>query len=150
VAVGRWLKGRITTRLCAAAGLAMALAGVDLWFAIAGVGASPKDVAAFFAAAAGWRVLADLTALALAGGVFSVPLYAVLQTAGEAGSRASAIAANNILNSLFQVAAVLGAGAAVGAGLGVPLVLMLAGMTVLLLLPALGALGAADTIPNEN
>ena len=27
---------------------------------------------------------------ALAGGVFSVPLYAVLQTAGEAGSRASA------------------------------------------------------------
>jgi hypothetical protein len=60
---------------------------------------------------------------ALAGGVFSVPLYAVLQTAGEAGSRASAIAANNIINSLFQVSAVLGAGAAVGAGLGVPLVL---------------------------
>jgi hypothetical protein len=128
----------------------MALAGVDLWFAIAGVGAAPKDVATFFAAAAGWRVLADLTALALAGGVFSVPLYAVLQTAGDAGSRASAIAANNILNSLFQVAAVLAAGAAVGAGLGVPLVLMLAGLTVLLLLPALGALGAADNIPNEN
>lgn len=143
VAVGRWLKGRISTRLCAAAGLAMALAGFDLWFAIPAVGAAPKDAAAFFAAAAGWRVLADLTALALAGGVFSVPLYAVLQTAGAAGNRASAIAANNIFNSLFQVAAVLAAGAAVGAGLGVPLVLMLSGLTVLLLLPALHRLGRA-------
>ena len=143
VAVGRWLKGRVSTKLCGAAGAAMALAGIDLWFAIGAVGAAPKDVAAFFAAAAGWRVLADLTVLALAGGVFSVPLYAVLQTAGEAGSRASAIAANNIINSLFQVTAVLGAGAAVGAGLGVPLVLMLAGLTVLPLLPALARLERA-------
>ena len=137
VAVGRWLKGRVSTRLCGAAGLVMALAGIDLWFAIGAVGAAPKDVASFFSAFAGWRVLIDLTVLALAGGVFSVPLYAVLQTAGDAGTRASAIAANNIINSLFQVAAVLGAGAAVAAGLGVPLVLMLSGLTVLLLLPAL-------------
>jgi hypothetical protein len=36
-------------------------------------------------------VLADLALLALAGGLFSVPLYAVLQTAGEAGSRDSAV-----------------------------------------------------------
>ncbi|OYX76545.1 MAG: hypothetical protein B7Y82_12820 [Sphingomonadales bacterium 32-65-25] len=143
VAVGRWLKGRISTRLCGAAGLAMALAGVDLWFAIGAVGAAPKDVASFFSVVAGWRVLIDLTVLALAGGVFSVPLYAVLQTAGDAGTRASAIAANNIINSLFQVAAVLGAGAAVSAGLGVPLVLMLAGLTVLLLLPALAQLERA-------
>ena len=140
VAVGRWLKGRISTRLCSWAGLAMALAGLDLWFAIGGVGAAPKDVATFFALPAGWRVLVDLTVLALAGGVFSVPLYAVLQTAGDAGTRASAIAANNIINSLLQVAAVLGAGAAVGAGLGVPLVLMLAGLTVLPLLPVLAKL----------
>ena len=140
LAVGRWLRGRITTRLCAPAGAVMALAGIDLWFAIGAVGAVPKDAAAFFAAPAGWRVLADLTVLALAGGVFSVPLYAVLQTAGDAGSRASAIAANNIINSLFQVAAVLGAGAAVGAGLGVPVVLMIAGLTVLPLLPLLPGL----------
>lgn len=144
VAVGRWLKGRVSTRLCAPAGLVMALAGVDLWLGIGAVGAAPKDVAAFFALPAGWRVLADLAVLALAGGVFSVPLYAVLQTAGAAGARASAIAANNILNSLFQVTAVLSAGAAAGAGAGVPLVLMLSGLTVLLLLPALRALSASQ------
>jgi Na+/melibiose symporter-like transporter len=143
IAVGRWLKGRISTRLCAGAGLVMALAGGDLWFSVAAVGSAPKDLAQFFASAAGWRVLADLFGLALAGGVFSVPLYGVLQTAGPPQKRASAIAANNIINSLFQVAAVLAAGAAVGAGLGVPVVLAVSGLTVLLLLPALRTLDRA-------
>jgi MFS family permease len=140
LAVARILKGRLSTGVCVAAGLGMALAGVDLYFAIAGVGAAPKGVAEFFAAPAGWRVAADLFALAVAGGVFSVPLYAVLQTAGEPASRASAIAANNILNSLLQVSAVLAVGAAVSAGIGASLVLMIAGLTVLLLLPALRGL----------
>ncbi len=140
LAVARLLNGRLSTSVCAAAGLAMALAGVDLYFAIGGVGAAPKDVPAFFAALSGWRVAADLFVLAAAGGVFSVPLYAVLQTAGEPANRASAIAANNILNSLFQVAAVLAVGAAVGAGVGAALVLMLSGLTVLVLLPALRSL----------
>ncbi len=143
IVVGRWLKGRISTRLCAGAGLVMALAGGDLWFSVPAVGSAPKDMAMFFANPAGWRVLADLFALALAGGVFSVPLYGVLQTAGPAQKRASAIAANNIINSLFQVAAVLGAGAAIGAGLGAVPVLALSGLTVLLLLPALRQLDRA-------
>lgn len=137
LAVARVLRGRLSTRVCVWAGLAMALAGVDLYFAIRGAGSAPKDVAGLLVTLAGWRVVADLFVLAAAGGVFSVPLYAVLQTAGEAGSRASAIAANNIINSLFQVSAVLAVGAAVGAGAGASLVLMLSGLTVLILLPAI-------------
>ncbi len=140
IAVGRWLKGRISTRLCVPAGLVMAAAGADLWFAVAGIGAAPKDVAGLLAGLAGWRALVDLLVMAVAGGVFSVPLYAVLQTAGAAGARATAIAANNIINSLFQVVAVLGAGAAVSAGAGVPLVLLLASISVLAVLPGLRAL----------
>ena len=137
LAVARILRGRLSTRVCLWAGVAMALAGLDLFFAIAAVGSAPKTVAGLMATPAGWRVAADLFALAAAGGVFSVPLYAVLQTAGAAGSRARAIAANNIINSLFQVSAVLAVGAAVGAGVGAALVLMLSGLTVLLLLPGL-------------
>jgi MFS family permease len=147
LAVARLLKGRLSTGVCVTAGLAMALAGVDLYFAIPTVGTSAKDVAAFFAVSPGWRVAADLFALATAGGVFSVPLYAVLQTAGEPANRASAIAANNILNSLFQVAAVLGVGAAVAAGAGAPLVLMVSGLTVLLFLPALAGLARTPDQP---
>lgn len=140
LAVARLLKGRRPGLVCVVAGLAMALAGVDLFLAIPAVGTVPKAVPDFFAALPGWRVAADLFVLAAAGGIFSVPLYTVLQTAGEPDSRARAIAANNIVNSLFQVAAVLGVGAAVGAGAGVALALMVSGLTVLLLLPALARL----------
>lgn len=143
LAVARLLKGLLSTGVCAAAGLAMAAAGVDLYLAIPGVGTLSKDVPAFFAAMPGWRVAADLFVLAAAGGVFSVPLYAVLQTAGEPSSRASAIAANNIFNSLFQVSAVLAVGAAVGAGVSPSLVLMLSGLSVLALIPALHRLSPA-------
>jgi acyl-[acyl-carrier-protein]-phospholipid O-acyltransferase/long-chain-fatty-acid--[acyl-carrier-protein] ligase len=140
LAVARLLKGRRPGLVCVVAGLAMALAGVDLFLAIPAVGTVPKAVPDFFAALPGWRVAADLFVLAAAGGIFSVPLYTVLQTAGEPDSRARAIAANNIVNSLFQVAAVLGVGAAVGAGAGAALALMVSGLTVLLLLPALARL----------
>jgi acyl-[acyl-carrier-protein]-phospholipid O-acyltransferase/long-chain-fatty-acid--[acyl-carrier-protein] ligase len=140
LAVARLLKGRRPGLVCVVVGLAMALAGVDLFLAIPAVGTVPKAVPDFFAALPGWRVAADLFVLAAAGGIFSVPLYTVLQTAGEPDSRARAIAANNIVNSLFQVAAVLGVGAAVGAGAGAALALMVSGLTVLLLLPALARL----------
>jgi acyl-[acyl-carrier-protein]-phospholipid O-acyltransferase/long-chain-fatty-acid--[acyl-carrier-protein] ligase len=136
--VARVSGARISPRACVVAAALMALAATDLWVCVGDVGATPKDVAAFLALPAAWRVLADMALLSLAGGVFSVPLYAVLQTAPAPGTRASAIAANNILNSLLQVAAVLGAGAAAGAGLGIPLVLMLMALLVLPLLPFLG------------
>ena len=136
--VSRLLKGRITARLAAPAGLVMALCGLDLYFATAAFSGSPAgDAAAMLARASGWRVMADLLVLSMAGGVFSVPLYAVLQTAGPQGSVARAIAANNIMNALFQVTGVLAIGVALNIGAGVPLVLAGAGLTVLLLLPFL-------------
>ncbi|WP_310497286.1 MFS transporter [Sandarakinorhabdus sp.] len=129
--------GRVSTRLCIWTGLAMAVAGVDMVFAQAALGSAPKDVAAFLAMPAGWRVLADFLGLAIAGGIFSVPLYGVLQTATNPGSRSRAIAANNIVNAFFQVGAVLAIGAAISAGGSIPVVLAAAGCTVVLLVPLL-------------
>lgn len=134
--VSRLLRGRVSMRLAAPAGLVMALAGLDLYFAESAFAVAPAiDVAGFLARPAGWRVMADLVVLAVAGGIFSVPLYGVLQTATPAGSRASAIAANNIVNAAFQIAAVLAIGLALSLGATIPLVLAGAGMTILLLLP---------------
>jgi acyl-[acyl-carrier-protein]-phospholipid O-acyltransferase/long-chain-fatty-acid--[acyl-carrier-protein] ligase len=135
--VGRLLHGRVSARLGPWAGLVMAAAGMDLYFAQAGFAGNAGDVAAFLARPAAWRILADLGILAVAGGVFSVPLYGILQTGGEPAERARAIAANNIVNAGFQVAAVLGIGAALDRGLGVPAALLGAGLTVLLLVPIL-------------
>jgi len=82
-------------------------------------------------------VLADLALLSIAGGIFSVPAYAFIKTATNGAGRARAIAANNIVNSAFQVGGVLAIGAAINRGAGVPVVLLGAGLTVLLLLPLL-------------
>ncbi|MEI6417846.1 MAG: hypothetical protein WCO82_02130 [Sphingomonadales bacterium] len=139
VLAGKWL-GAGNVRWCAPAGLVMALAGVDLLWSVPAVGAAPKDVALFLSQPASWRVLADMLALALAGGVFSVPLYGVLQTAVAAGSRARAIAANNIINAGFQVGGVLAAGLVLDAGVSMVWVLAGSGLTVLLVLPALARL----------
>nr|WP_310523168.1 MFS transporter [Polymorphobacter sp.] len=136
--VSRLLGGRISTRLAPWAGLVMALAGLDLFFAERAFdGAVTSDVRAFISDARGWRVLADLLVLAIAGGIFSVPLYGILQTATNPAGRARAIAANNIVNAGFQVAAVLAIGAAITRGASIPAVLLGAGLTVVLLIPLL-------------
>ena len=135
--VSRLLGGHISTRLAPWAGVAMALAGIDLFFSEAAFGDGAGNVAAFLADPRGWRVLADLAVLSIAGGIFSVPLYGVLQTATHPDGRARAIAANNIVNAGFQVAAVLAIGAAISRGASIPAVLLGAGMTVILLVPLL-------------
>ncbi|KAB7647521.1 MFS transporter [Polymorphobacter fuscus] len=135
--VGRLLGGRVSTRLSPWAGLVMALAGIDLWFAERALHGSAGDIATFLADPRGWRVLADLTILAIAGGIFSVPLYGILQTATDPASRSRAIAANNIVNAGFQVTAVLGIGVAISHGVSVPTALVGAGLTVVLLIPML-------------
>lgn len=50
-----------------------------------------------------WRVLADVFLLAVCGGLYVVPLYALIQHRAEPAHRARVIACNNIINSLFMV-----------------------------------------------
>ena len=54
-----------------------------------------------------WRVLADLSLLGAFGGLFIVPLYALIQNLSNEHHRARIIAANNILNALFMVLSAL-------------------------------------------
>ncbi len=51
----------------------------------------------------GWRVLADFTGLGLSGGLYIVPLYALIQRHAAHSHRGRVIAANNILNAMFMV-----------------------------------------------
>jgi 1-acyl-sn-glycerol-3-phosphate acyltransferase len=86
--------------------IGMTVFTLDLYFASRGLPvATGQTAAAFIAQPAHWRVLADLFLLALFAGLYSVPLYALIQTRGEATHRARIIAANNILNALFLVLA---------------------------------------------
>jgi MFS family permease len=98
--------------------LGMTLFGIDLTFAIPAAPAGQlQTVAQFLSHARHLRVLADLFLLSVCAGLYSVPLYALIQTRCPATHRARIIAANNILNALFMI---LANGFAIGvlAGLG--------------------------------
>lgn len=49
-----------------------------------------------------WRLMADLLFISICGGIYTVPLYAMLQFRAQDKHKARIIAANNILNALFM------------------------------------------------
>ncbi len=86
--------------------IGMTLFAVDLYFASRGLPVHPLiGPGEFLGLAAHWRVMADLFLLAMFGGFYSVPLYAMMQARTEPAYRARIVAANNILNAGFMVVA---------------------------------------------
>ena len=109
--------------------IGMSVFSIDLYFATRGLPpASGLGLGAFMADAAHWRVLADLTLLSLFAGLYSVPMYALIQMRSQPTHRARIIAANNILNALFMIASALIAGALLGAGFTIPQMFLFVGL----------------------
>ena len=87
------------------------------------------DLAFALGAPQTWRVFVDLFLIGVFGGFFIVPLYALIQSRSEPRQRSRIIAANNILNAVFMVAAAAIAIGLFAAGLSIPqLILVLAVM----------------------
>ncbi|MFW9615656.1 MFS transporter [Aquabacterium sp.] len=101
----------------------MTVFAFDLYLAAAGlppVQGAWLTVSAFVSQPAHWRVMADLALLAFSAGLYSVPMYALIQLRAKASHRARIIAANNILNAIFMIVSSVMAGALLGAGLSIP------------------------------
>ena len=64
-------------------------------------------------------ILASLLAIAVFGGIYIVPLYALMQMNSPTGHRSRTVAANNILNALFMVLASVAVVLLLKAGLSV-------------------------------
>jgi hypothetical protein len=109
--------------------IGMTLFAVDLWFASRGM--KPEGlvtVGAFLQEPRHWRIMADLFLLAFFGGLYSVPLYALIQSRSQPSHRARIIAANNILNAIFMIVAALMATALLRAGLTLPQLFLVVGL----------------------
>ena len=123
IAVNRLLQGTVSARYSPASALAMGLFVLDLYRRVKTwtnvEGAPLRDLYAFLAEPNGYWIVADLLGVAIAGGMFVVPLYAFLTTTVAKSQTARTIAANNIVNSGFMVAAT-----------GVLTLAVLAGVTV--------------------
>jgi 1-acyl-sn-glycerol-3-phosphate acyltransferase len=109
--------------------IGMSVFAIDLYFATRSLPAAElMGLSVFLAQPAHWRVLADLTLLSLFAGLYSVPMYALIQLRSQPTHRARIIAANNILNALFMIASALLAGALLAAGATIPQIFLFTGI----------------------
>ncbi len=122
----RLLKGEVSAKYVPFGALGLTLFAVDLWAATSTSmpSAGMLGVGAFLSEPAHWRILGDLLLIAMCGGLFIVPLYALLQDRSEESHRARVIAANNIVNALFMVTGAGAVAAMLAGGLSIPQVFL--------------------------
>jgi 1-acyl-sn-glycerol-3-phosphate acyltransferase len=78
------------------------------------------DATAFMQQPGSWRLLIDAGLIGMFGGIFIVPLYALMQQRSRPEVVSRVISANNIINALFMVAAALFGAVALRNGLTIP------------------------------
>ena len=109
--------------------IGMSVFAIDLYFASRGLPVSSiMGVGSFIVQPAHWRVMMDLALLSLFAGLYSVPMYALIQLRSQPTHRARIIAANNILNALFMIVSSILAGALLGANFTIPQIFLFTGL----------------------
>jgi len=123
---------RIELGLVPFGSIGLSLFAIDLYFAHPV--ASLYEVATvtdFLVREGSFRVMLDIALIGAFGGFYSVPLYAMVQQRADRRHLSRIIAANNILNALFMVAASIMVIALLAANLSIPqLFLVLAALNI--------------------
>ncbi|MCP4043192.1 MAG: MFS transporter [Gammaproteobacteria bacterium] len=129
-------KGRIEPGLVPFGAIGITLFSLDLYFAGAGFSIPERSdqllaATEFIAAQGSWRIMLDLTGIAMFGGFYIVPLYAEVQSRSAPERRSRIIAAMNVLNAMFMVLSAVVTFFLIDAGFTIPqLLLVLAGLNV--------------------
>lgn len=120
--VNRLLKGDVSARYVPVSALAMAVFMIDLWLSTSGfaVRQAGASITAFIATPGAFHVLVGLAGVAFAGGMFVVPLYAIVQVHAPEAERSRVLAAANVINAGVTVAVVLATLGLINAGIPVP------------------------------
>ncbi|WP_137937365.1 MFS transporter [Chitinivorax sp. B] len=108
--------------------IGLCLFGIDLYFATPAKALVPMGWLDFISTPSHWRLMADFALIGIFGGFYIVPLYALIQSRSEPNFRSRAIAANNILNSLFMVVSAIFAGVLAAVKVDIPTVLLIAAL----------------------
>jgi 1-acyl-sn-glycerol-3-phosphate acyltransferase len=129
LACERLSRRRVEIGLVPLGSIGMTVFAVDLYFAtMAFTPMQAGSIAQFLAAQGSGRIVADLALLALAAGLYSVPLHALIQSRAERTHVARIVAANNILNAVFMVTASLMATALLASGLSIAQLFLVTGL----------------------
>ena len=106
------LRGEVSARLAPLAAIMMTVFLIDLYFAAGSVnavfaGSTMNAAGTFFSHWSSWRVGFDLFFIAFFGGIYAVPLNAIMQHRSHPAKRSRVIAANNVMNAIFMVASTI-------------------------------------------
>lgn len=101
--------------------IGLTIFGIDLFLSsTAYTNTNLVDIAGFLQQPGSFRILLDCLLIGAFGGVYIVPLFALIQTRCDPKHMSRTIAGMNILNALFMVAAALLAMVLLNAGLSIP------------------------------
>ncbi|MEX5746928.1 MFS transporter [Massilia sp. X63] len=104
--------------------IGLSLFGIDLYFASVAYaelnGAATVGALTLLGLPGAWRIMFDLVLIGVFGGLFIVPLFALIQTRCDQKHVSRTIAGMNILNALFMVAAAGVAIVLLGQGFTIP------------------------------
>ncbi|HTN48812.1 MAG TPA: MFS transporter [Burkholderiaceae bacterium] len=129
LACERLSRRRVEIGLVPLGSIGMTLFAVDLYLAATAFRPMQEgSLQVFLGSPGAWRIVVDLMLLALFGGLYSVPLYALIQTRADRTHVARIVAANNILNAVFMVVASLMAAALLRSGLTIPQLFLVTGL----------------------
>lgn len=134
--------GHLEIGLVPLGSLLMTVFGIDLYVATPTV--LPDHLRSLAELAADrrvWRLLADVSLIGMAGGLYIVPLYAMIQRRTPEAFMSRVIAANSIWNAIFMVVASLLGAVLVAHGVSVPMLLLLVALLNLLVTAFIYSLG---------
>jgi len=116
------LKGELSARFVPLGAIGMSIFIIDLFFASSGLtphSGNLMGITTFLGSFSHIRICFDLLGIAVCGGIYIVPLYAIMQDKAAPKHRSRVIAANNITNSIFIVTGALIAALMLKSGLSV-------------------------------
>jgi 1-acyl-sn-glycerol-3-phosphate acyltransferase len=102
--------------------IGLSVFGLELYFASQAyvTPAAMLDLGGFLAQAGSWRILADCLGIGLFGGLYIVPLFALIQTRCDPAHVSRTIAGMNIMNALFMVVSAVVAMVMLKSGMTIP------------------------------
>jgi acyl-[acyl-carrier-protein]-phospholipid O-acyltransferase / long-chain-fatty-acid--[acyl-carrier-protein] ligase len=144
-----WLAaGRIILLPTVIGAFLLGLFAIDLGWSTSGVApiANFSGFWALFGSLRGIRLAVDLGGLAIAGGLFIVPVFAAVQAWAGADRRARVVAAVNVLNAAFMTASSLAVALLQMAGMTTSQLFLLLGGASLVVAVAIGRTMPADAL----